>query len=137
VAGLVPKDAGQSRVSTIASAASVLRKRSANRRLSLSLVARIAFDCLRLHTRPALKIGASGMKQVVIFEILFGNKLIDEPKTLLRTVDHGDSNRPVQQNNGGWLRLCQCIIQLYDLPPICVFRVQCTAMHRAIADCTA
>ena len=60
------------------------------------------------------------MKQVVVFEILFGNKLINEPKTLFRTVNHGDCNGAVQRNDGRWLRLCQRIIQADDLPPITI-----------------
>jgi hypothetical protein len=121
--GKFEADARQSRVLTTASA--VLRRCSAKRRLSLSFgrqreCSPVAFDCLCRHAPSGAEDRREWHKQAVVFEILFGNKMIDEPKTLFWTVNHGDCNGAVQRNDGRWLRLCQRIIQADDLPPITI-----------------
>src|ERR1700688_1388382 len=87
----------------------------------------------RLVKRPkaAEQIGARGVQQMIVVQVIRGGHGIHCGKPRSRTIRHRDRYSTIQGYDGRWLYSFQCIVEPDDLGPIGVGRMSSLAMHGA------
>ena len=89
----------------------------------------VALAGLVVGAHPAEEVGAGGVEQMVLVQVLFGGELVDNSQSFWGAVQHSERYGTIQGDDRGRLDGFEALIKGDDLSPVSVFRTSGLAMQ--------